>query len=1040
MGLQFVRFRDFSCLVPAAVVVAGAFFPSAALAQSQIQTFDLAAQPAAAGVRAFARQANIEIVLASSAASGRRTNAVQGQFEVRRALDRLAAGTGLSVRSFDGKVAVLVASDGAEVAQIEDVVVTGSRIPRPELVNPMPVSVTRMDEALALGRISVADALARDPVMGVGQNLGSASTGWDAGISAVDLRNLGVNRSLTLIDGKRRVSSSARSSAVDVGMIPVGMVDRVEVITGGAAAVYGADAVTGAVNIITKRDIEGVNLSATTGISGEGDAGEHLISASTGGRFADGRGRFVIGGSWSQTDSLLYVDRFGMQNFLSYRANLANTGINDGIPDRIINEQTRQMYYDYKPTFWHAGQRWYLEDAGVRKGECGVMTDMGQYSVCDGGDGRHLQDVLQFRGGNTAISLLGRASYDLDENTEIVGYFSYAGQEYEGFSNYWRDDSRTTYFSGNGTQPRGSIAYLDNPFLPDGLRDYMTSNNLDSLYIDRTFGNFPMRGENHDRDSVTFGAEINGRFNDRINWTAFAQHGRVRDDYTQSNIPWKSHWIAARDVVADANGDPVCRDITARNSGCVPLNIFSLEAPSQELLDYAMADRNERRVNTQTLAGVTVDGVLFDLPAGELGFAAGVEYRKDTLKTRDDPLALSGELVYGGGPAAHPELDAETDVKEVYAELLVPVLSNMTLANHLDLELAYRYSDYSTVGGTDSWKAGLFWEPIGGLAVRGVRSRSVRTPNFGELYEAQINTMTGSIDDPCEVASYFATEQRAANCLALGITDPLLDYKIGPVVTTGGNPDLAPETSDSTTFGVVWRPDFLQSSPYATSFDLSVDYWDIDIENVITQFGYATLMKLCVDAPSIDNPYCARIDRDPVTHEATAVRSNQLNAARMHARGIDLGTRYRVALGEGEFRAGLKATRLLDMVTETTPGIASGDVEYAGGYKNPDWRATLTLDYELRDFTIGWNVQHRSSSVYDLNTDSDEAYPDGNTVDAITYHDLVMNYRFGDRYQIGFGVKNVFDTYPQFKTNVYRDNETYDLVGRYFFLTAKAAF
>src|SRR5690606_27436427 len=176
------------------------------------------------------------------------------------------------------------------------------------------------------------------------------------------------------------------------------------------------------------------------------------------------------------------------------------------------------------------------------------------------------------------------------------------------------------------------------------------------------------------------------------------------------------------------------------------------------------------------------------------------------------------------------------------------------------------------------------------------------------------------------------------------------------------------------------------------------------------------------------------------THEATAVRSNQLNAARMHARGIDLGARYRVALGEGEFRAGLKATRLLDMVTETTPGIASGDVEYAGGYKNPDWRATLTLDYELRDFTIGWSVQHRSSSVYDLNTDSDEAYPDGNTVDAITYHDLVMNYRFDDRYQIGFGVENVFDTYPQFKTNVYRDNETYDLVGRYFFLTAKAAF
>jgi len=364
----------------------------------------------------------------------------------------------------------------------------------------------------------------------------------------------------------------------------------------------------------------------------------------------------------------------------------------------------------------------------------------------------------------------------------------------------------------------------------------------------------------------------------------------------------------------------------------------------------------------------------------------------------------------------------------------VPLLADTNFARRLDLEAAYRYSDYSTVGATDAWKIGLIWEPTDGLAFRAVSSRSVRTPNFGELYEAQINTMTGSIDDPCEVASYYATEQRAANCLALGITQPLVDYKIGPLVTTGGNPDLAPETSDSVTFGMVWQPRFLPG------FDLTVDYWDIDITNVITQFSYATLMKLCVDAPTIDNPYCSRVDRDPDSHHATAVRSNQLNAARMYAKGIDLGVNYARGIGSGQFVAALKATRLLDMVTETTPGIPSGDVDYAGGWQNPDYRATLTLGYRINGFSATLDTRYLGGGAFDLNTDSDEAYPDGNHVPSTTYNDIALGYDFSDKYQVGIGVKNLFDKQAPYKPTVYRDTSIYDQVGRYFYLTAKAKF
>lgn len=1023
-------------LLSAAVVVA-LTLSSPAFAQSRM--FDVPAQAATTAIPELAKQAGVQILAVGDGLAGIQTPAVSGEMSVRQALEKLLQGTDIEVSTDDSGAYLLRQRDSAPAPQgaadMDAVVVTGSRIARPELVNPMPVSVTRMDSALEQGRTSIYDALARDPALGVGQNLSSGTTGWDAGISAVNLRDLGTNRSLTLIDGRRRVSGSARSSAVDLGMIPVGMVDRIDVVTGGAAAIYGADAVTGAVNVITKREFDGVQLSATTGMSEHGDAGEHLASVTTGGRFGGDRGRFIIGGSWSKSDPLTYADRFGLDNYLTYRANLQNTGINDGIPDRIINTQTRQMYYDYTPTFWHDNTRWYIEDAGLREGRCGVMTDLGQYSVCDGGDGRHLEDTRQFRADNKALSLMGRAEFDVSADTTVSGYFSYADQRYKGANNYWRDDSRTTYFSGNGTSPRGSSAFLDNPYLPESVRQYMEDNGLEQLYIDRTFGNFPMRDEEHHRKTFTVGAEVTGQVSNYIGWSAFAQVGGMTDDYTGRNLPRKSHWIAARDAVTDpVTGQAVCRDPAARAAGCVPFDIFSMEAPGREVMDYVLANRNEKRRTGQQVFGAEINGPLMALPAGDINFAVGVEHRRETLETRDDPLGLSGELVYGGGAAPHPDLDVDFDVSELYAEVLVPVFVDRPFARRLDLEAAYRYSDYSTVGGTDAWKLGVIWEPVEGLAFRGVSSRSVRTPNFGELYEARVDSLTGSIDDPCEVASYYATEQRAANCLALGITQPLIDYKIGPTVTTGGNPDLDPETSDSLTFGMVWQPRFLPG------FDLTVDYWDIDIGNVITQFGYATLMKLCVDAPTIDNPYCARIDRDPVTHEATAVRSNQLNAAHMYAKGIDLGVNYVHATKHGQFGASLKATRLLDMVTETTPGIPSGDVEYAGGWQNPDYRAVLTLDYRVNAFNIALDTRYHGSAAFDLNTDSDEAYPDGNHVGSTIYHDLALGFDVSEDYRVGFGVKNLFDREAPYKPTVYRDTSIYDQVGRYFYLNARVKF
>ena len=932
-------------------------------------------------------------------------------------------------------------SEPTEARTLDNVVVTGSRVARPDLVNPMPVSVINMEEVLRFGQTNLYNVLSQNPAIGIGNSLSSSVTGWDAGAAFVNLRNLGTNRSLTLIDGRRRVSSSARSSAVDISTIPLGMIERIDIVTGGAAAVYGADAVTGAVNIITKKDIEETTVSVTKSLSARGDAGELSASVSTGFKFADDRGRFTIGGTYTKTDPLFMYDRYNWQQQPFNLANPANTGTSDGIPDNLTFYDYRQHYYAYEPNFWLAGEkkRYMLEsDGSVREMLHDTYYGNGpaQFATGGGGDGRNLTDHYQFRGGEEAVSVLGRVDFDFTDRVRGAGYFNYAKSDYDGDFYPWRDDTRTTFFGGAG----GAKAYLDNPYLPDSIRAVMQQKGLTSLSIDRTYGNFPVRDEIHHRKTFTVGAELGGDITDYIGWSAFAQYGKVEDHAIEGNVPWKSHWLAARDVI-EINGQAVCRDVAARAAGCLPLNIFSTEAPSQALLDYVLNDRDEFRTTTQQLAGAEINGSAFPLPAGDVNFAVGFEYRKDTLKNIDDPLALSGELVYGGGPGTRSQLDVATDVSEVFAEVMVPVFSEARFAKRLDLELAYRYSDYSTVGGTDAWKAGLVWEPVQGFALRGVRSRSVRTPNFGELYEPIFTSTTaGSISDPCMVGSYYATATRAANCKALGVPEPIVDPKIGPHITTGGNPDLLPETSDSLTVGFVWQPSFLQN------FDLTVDYWDIEIGDVITQLGYGTILNLCVDLPSIDNPYCAAVGRnltpDVPTEQhgvllpagaALWVKAQQDNISRLYAKGVDVAARYRVDLGQGRLGFQFAGTYLIEHVTETTPGIEAGNVISAGSYSNPRVRASLTTTYDVGNYGVALSSRFRGHGLGNVNAISEEQYDD-NTVPSRTYHDLSFRYSFDNGPTLSFGVSNLFDTQPPYmgfgEPGIYANSSVYDVIGR----------
>lgn len=928
-----------------------------------------------------------------------------------------------------------------------EIVVTGTRIARPELESAMPVAVLRMDAAKSFGYNTAYDALTLLPAIGPGLgNSNSQGETFDVGVANINLRNLGVNRTLVLVDGKRWVSGGARTSAVDLNTIPDAMIERFEIVTGGAAAIYGADAVSGAVNIIMKKKITGLNISAITGISQEGDARQTSISASTGFEFADGRGSFVIGGTYNDTALLRYNDRY--LNRTSFVTNPANTGPNDGIPDNILETNLRFLNRSAIPAFFLNNQWYYLPDGIVTPTGYERVYVPGALGSGRGGPGANAFEYHLLRNKSEYGSLYSNLSYELTPEITWNTTFSYAKTYTRGptvFPEY-RDDLRPTNWWGGTT---GGVARLTNPFLPASLRQFMIANNLTSVALNRTYFNLPQPFEIHERDNVTVGTDIGGALTDKLNWSAFFRYGQVIDNVTTTNMVRRSAWINARDVVADpATGQPVCANAAARTAGCIPFNLFTTDAPSQAFLDYATTDRFERRKNTLYTGGGSITGSLFSLPYGDVSIAAGAEWRRETLSTRDDPdTAKLAEIVFrpGGDYVLHPALDASRNATELYGEVVIPVLRDLPFAYRLGIEGAYRYSNYSDTADTHTWKAGGTWEPVAGLALRGVYSRSVRIPNFGELFSPLLIQTVGVTNDPCSGVFITQNPNRARNCATVlpGLSLPLpFPNTNAPQINLGGNPELTPETSKSLTLGAVFQPRFLPG------FDLTVDYFDIKIDSVITAVPYLSILNLCVDSASgIDSFYCDLITRNS-TGQIVSIQAENYNQAELRARGIDVGASYRHLVGPGLLHIGFNGTYLLEQTSVATQGTTG--VDFAGQWTNPRFKGTLFTNYTLGKVTIGLNTRFISRSVFNV-TDSSAETRDPSHVPAYVYNDLTVQVRPTERYGLTLGVKNISnvgifgplrDTAPGPNSSggVQTGSAFYDAIGRYFFAKVDVKF
>lgn len=966
------------------------------------------------------------------------------------------------------------ASPAQSDTTVDSIVVTGSRIARPELESAMPISVMSMEQIKDYGRVTVYDALMQNPAMGPG--LGEASSlgqEYDAGVANINLRNMGNNRSLVLVDGHRWVSGGARTSAVDVNTIPTALIDRFEVVTGGAAAVYGADAVTGAVNVVMKKSMKGVQLSATTGVSSHSDARQSDFTAATGFAFAEGRGHVVLGGNISTTDKLRSTERWINRDV--YSANPANTGPNDGIPDRVLYRDYRIMYrsivpawcvYNGKNPCGNNNGQWYQYVGGqvvaVPKSSYTIVTN-GETGGQNGGAGLNGNENHFIRNGSNRQSAYANANYAFNEDTVWNGTLSFTRSTTRGAGEFpeYRTDARTakTWWGKNGVGNTGEIATLDNPFLPAPMREYMLANGLTQLGLDRSYNNLPQTMEKHDRRNFLLGTDVTGKLTSQLRWTAFARYGQVDDDWTTTNMVGRDQWLFARDSVRDASGNIVCRDASARAAGCKPLDFFTTAALPQDVLDYLLFDRFEKTRNSMLNVGASVDGDLFRLPAGAVKASVGVEWRREKLDTWDDPdTAKLSTIIFAPGMdfALHPDFHHKRDTAEAFAELVVPVLADLPFARKLQVEGAYRYSDYSDNESTDTWKAGLTWSPVRDLTFRGTKSHSIRVPNFGELYTPISFSTYGKIDDPCSSAYVTLKPNRAANCAATvpGVKFPVPYPNLNvPIVYSGGNPDLAPETSNSFTYGVVFQPRFLRN------FDMTVDYWDIKVDNAITSLGYTTLMNNCVDAAGgPDQAYCKYVIRNPAGTRDTdgtliegsvkEVRTQFANLAGQRVRGIDVSARYRREVGPGMLRLTFAGTKLLEQTTISEKGKAG--IDYSGQWNYPTYKATLTTSYDLGQFTFGLNSRYVSKSKYSV-TSSDE-YNEFPNVRAFVYKDVVVTWRSKKNFDVSLGVKNIDDygVPPAIQDTAISPHGTgdgrnigpayYDAIGRYFFLKVDAKF
>lgn len=927
----------------------------------------------------------------------------------------------------------------AAVDETQDVVVTGSRIARPDYEAPSPIVSFNAANIQQSGETNLTDFLQRVPAL-VGSRDSTRAGGGDAvstgqfgqiGLNLLDLRRLGTNRTLVLVDGRRHVAAEANTAAVDINAIPTDLVSRVDVLTGAVSAVYGADGVTGVVNFILKRDFEGVGARAQMGISQEGDGATRFVSVIAGKNFGDGRGNVTLAYEYSGEDRLPYENRDylaqGRRKYLI--PNDADVNDDPHVPDNILVVDLH--YTDISPlgAVFVGGESMPSYDGLGRPYDRG--TPASYYF-----QGGVSTDVPGFYQGDLApeidrhaVNLL--AHYDVSDVFKLSIDAKYVRVATTSFGQY-----PETYYL--------PIA-LDNPFIPASIRTAATAAGAETLFFNRANIDFGRLGEHDMRRTYRGVIDASGQVSDHATWDAYYEYGRTTVRATRLNDRLGRQYTDALDAVTDpASGRIVCRStLTEPGNGCVALSPFGAGPATAQQLGYFQVDHDSSSRIEQHVASASLSGdfgALFELPGGPVQFSVGAEYRRESSRFDPNDDLVNANFFGGDEPALVRPSRGAFDVYEAFGELNVQLLKDRPFAEVLSVGAAGRYSDYSTVGGARTWQFNGVYAPVRDISFRGSYGQAVRAPNIGELFQPTTSS-ANFFTDPCTPQQIDnGTQYRPENCrtslAAVGaVVSPGLQTGAFVNGTASGNRDLRAEVARTWTAGVVLRPRML---PGLTA---SFDWYDIRLKDAINTVTPSDLANLCVDQQTLANPFCAAFTRAPGTGIINGYTVGPQNVASFRAAGFDVNIDYVIRTARaGTFNLRLVAGYLDRSEFTGIPGAPVTD--RLDQIQSPRWNATFSPTWTLGAVSANYNLRwFDATRAFDVNTTT--ANPDvaaGRYLrfDALWQHDLQLQYQAEDGFAFYGGVTNLTDQQPDpaaFGTNI-----PVSPLGRFLYVGAKVRF
>jgi outer membrane receptor protein involved in Fe transport len=991
---------------------------------------------------------------------------------------RLTLATAAAVAAYSGPA--LAQGQGS----LGEVVVTGTRIQRQDYEATSPVMTLSADTFDLSGEPQVEKILNEMPqlVPSITTTSNNPSNGGQANIN---LRGLGTIRTLVLMDGNRLTPSNV-TGVIDTNTIPAGLIDSVEILTGGASSVYGSDAVAGVVNVRMKRDFEGVSLNIQNGITDQSDGRTLVAETLLGGNFAEGRGNAVLAMSYDDREEVLAGDRaFGEVSFGPLLTPVGSGTLPEGRADWGTNSPVQSAY---DAVFGGYG----LPAGSVTRGtSISFNDDRSLFSIGTGASNpvRHFLGDTSDPGFNP-----NQYSYNFGpvnylqlplERKQVAAFARYdiVPDQVEAyarimFTTYHADQQLAATPISSGV---GSTIPITNVNIPadlmtllmargcpathevlsgttcidtnGGLADVpqnLTQRNANFTFQKRTIEAGPRTQENtYDVLQGAFG--LRGKFAGDWGWDVYASYGENTGVNRQGgNI--------SRSRIQAAYNNPA----TYASQGCANFDPFGLGAIAPECARaVAINASNILRIQQSNMVA-SVTGPLFEMPAGPLQMAIGGEYRENKAAFQPDEFLASGDVV---GFNAQQPVSGRIDVKEGFVEFAVPLVADKPMASYIGLDLGYRYSDYNLAGGQDTYKIAAQWNPTETFKFRASYNRAIRAPSISELF-APVQENFPTYSDPCNFNGAKRTgpdgAQVAALCEAQGIPAALLPTYSQTFsqarAFVGGNLDLSPETADTYTYGFAWQP--VGSGDLTNNFSMSIDYFDYEVNDIISALTVNSIIGRCYNDlglnPTYDpnNAYCQLFARDPSSFRPDNVLTTNQNLSAFTLEGLDLQIDWGFPLSvmgasesAGDLSFKLLLTHLLSVKQQevsTDPFFSrDGTIGQTVASAYPENKAVLTTNYSVGGLQFRYNLRFIDGMDV-VNNDAILSSPSIGIrpkVSTYTYHDLSARWKINDTFTLVAGVNNIADKQPPIYTTDSQagiqsntDPSTYDVLGRRYFL------